>query len=161
MAFPSFITTSFRLLSISIYLQTQLPQSVSEVFTKATGSRLHGLPRCRVALSPQLFSSFTSLVVAAFLWGNEWASKCILVHCDNEAVVQCVNKGRSHSPALTPFLRRLIWISACDQFIIIAKHVAGSENRIADSLSRFCSRNSGCWHQRRTNSQLQYLTIQN
>ncbi|XP_058610956.1 uncharacterized protein LOC131526627 [Onychostoma macrolepis] len=77
------------------------------------------------------------LVIAAFLWGNEWASKCILVHCDNEAVVQCINKGRSNSPALTPFLRRLIWISACDQFIIIAKHVAGSENKIADSLSRF------------------------
>ncbi len=45
------------------------------------------------------------LLVAAFLWGNEWASKCILVHCDNEAVVQCINKGRSHSPALTPFLK--------------------------------------------------------
>ncbi len=77
------------------------------------------------------------LVVAAFLWGNEWSSKCILVHCDNEAVVQCVNKGRSHSPALTPFLRRLKWISACDQFIIVAKHIAGSKNQVADSLSRF------------------------
>ncbi len=76
-------------------------------------------------------------MVAAFLWGNEWSSKCILVHCDNEAVVQCVNEGRSHSPALTPFLRRLKWISACDQFVIVAKHVAGSENQIADSLSRF------------------------
>ncbi len=77
------------------------------------------------------------LVVAAFLWGNEWSSKCILVHCDNEAVVQCVNKGCSHSPALTPFLRRLKWISACDQFIIVAKHIAGSKNQVADSLSRF------------------------
>ncbi len=77
------------------------------------------------------------LVVAAFLWGNEWSSKCILVHCDNEAVVQCVNKGRSHSPALSPFLRRLKWIAACDQFVIVARHVAGSENQIADSLSRF------------------------
>ncbi len=82
-------------------------------------------------------SELYPLVVAAFLWGNEWSSKCILVHCDNEAVVQCVNKGRSHSPALTPFLRRLKWISACSQFVIVAKHVAGSENQIADSLSRF------------------------
>lgn len=36
-----------------------------------------------------------------------------------------------------PFLRHLIWISACDQFIITAKHVPGSKNQIADSLSRF------------------------
>ncbi|MGL4905857.1 MAG: reverse transcriptase domain-containing protein [Plesiomonas sp.] len=77
------------------------------------------------------------LVVAAFLWGKEWTASSIVVHCDNEATVHCINKGRSNSPALMPFLRRLIWISACDQFIIIAKHVSGSENQIADSLSRF------------------------
>ncbi len=94
-------------------------------------AQLRDLPQ-----SSALFELYP-LVVAAFLWGNEWSSKCILVHCDNEAVIQCVNKGRSHSPALTPFLRRLKWISACDQFVIVAKHVAGSENQIADSLSRF------------------------
>ncbi len=77
------------------------------------------------------------VVVAAFLWGKEWTANSILVHCDNEATVQCINKGRSHSHALMPLLRRLTWISACDQFIIIAKHVPGSENQIADSLSRF------------------------
>ncbi len=38
---------------------------------------------------------------------------------------------------LTPLLRRLIWISACDQFIITARHIPGSKNQIADSLSRF------------------------
>ncbi len=59
------------------------------------------------------------------------------VHCDNEAVVQCVNKGRSYSPALSPFLKRLKWIVACDQSVIVARHVAGSENQITDSLSRF------------------------
>ncbi|RXN20392.1 poly [Labeo rohita] len=89
--------------------------------------------------SPQssAFFELYPLVVAAYLWGNEWTSKSILVHCDNEAAVQCINKGRSHSPALTPLIRRLIWISACDQFILVAKHVPGSENQIADSLSRF------------------------
>ncbi len=86
-------------------------------------AQLQGLPQSSA------FAELYPLVVAAFLWGNEWYSKCILVHC--------VNKGRSHSPALTPFLRRLKWIAACDQFVIVAKHVAGSENQIADSLSRF------------------------
>ncbi len=157
-AFPSSITTSFRLQSTSIYSQTRLLQLVSEVFTKVAGSRLHGPPQS------SSLAELYPLVVAAFLWGNEWSSKCILVLCDNEAVVQCVNKGRSHSPALTPFLRRLKWISACDQYVKVAKHVAGSENQIADSLSRcltFCIRNSGSWLQRRTNSQPQYLHIHN
>ncbi|XP_073685315.1 uncharacterized protein [Garra rufa] len=89
--------------------------------------------------SPQssAFFELYPLVVAAFLWGNEWASKSILVRCDNEAVVHCINKNRSHCPALMPLLRRLIWISPCDQFLISAKHVAGADNQIADSLSRF------------------------
>ncbi len=106
-------------------------------------------------------AEFYLLVVAAFLWGNEWSSKCILVHCDNEAVVQCVNKGRSHFPALSPFLRLLKWIAACDQFVIVARHVAGSENKSLTHCLAFCFRNSGGWLQRRTKSQPQYLHIQN
>lgn len=89
--------------------------------------------------SPQSSALFElyPLVVAAFLWGKNWTSSSILVYCDNEATVHCINKGRSNSLALMPLLRRLIWISACDQFIIIAKHISGSKNQIADSLSRF------------------------
>lgn len=60
-----------------------------------------------------------------------------MVHCDNEATVHCIIKRRSHSPALMPVLRCLIWISACDQFILTANHVPGSKNQIADALSCF------------------------
>ncbi|XP_057175508.1 uncharacterized protein LOC130545160 [Triplophysa rosa] len=77
------------------------------------------------------------LVVAAYLWGKEWSASSIIVHCVNEATVHCINKGRSHSPALIPFLRRLIGISACKQFILTGKHVPGSKNQIAYALSRF------------------------
>ncbi len=73
---------------------------------------------------------------SSLLMGERMVLK-MYVHCDNEAVVQCVNEGRSHSPALSPFLRRLKWIVACDQFVIVPRYVAGSENQIADSLSRF------------------------
>ncbi|XP_056332077.1 uncharacterized protein LOC130243801 [Danio aesculapii] len=86
--------------------------------------------------SSALFELY-SIVVAAILWGHHWSASCILIHCDNEATVQCVNKGRSHSPPLTPLLRRLAWTSANKQFIMIAKHVPGCKNQIADSLSRF------------------------
>lgn len=51
--------------------------------------------------------------------------------------MHCINRGRSHSPGLMPFLRHLIWISACDQFILTAKHIPRSKNQIADTLSHF------------------------
>ncbi|XDV33697.1 hypothetical protein PO909_004007, partial [Leuciscus waleckii] len=77
------------------------------------------------------------IVVAAYLWGSEWSTKNILFHCDNSATVHCINKSRSNAPKIMPFLRRLIWISACHQFVIKAEHIPGHQNQIADALSRF------------------------
>ncbi|MGL4283697.1 MAG: hypothetical protein ACRCSI_08810, partial [Eubacterium aggregans] len=103
-------------------------------FASTWPPQLAGLPQ---HLSSSALFELYPLVVAAALWGKEWSATSILVHCDNEATVHCINKGRSHSSALMPLLRRLIWISAHDQFIINAKHIPGSKNLIADSLSRF------------------------
>lgn len=80
-------------------------------FTSSWPSQLSDTPQ-----SSALFKLYP-LVVATFLWGKKWMANSILAHCDNEAAVQCSNKGRSHS-ALKPFLRRLIWIPACVQFIL-------------------------------------------
>lgn len=77
------------------------------------------------------------LIVAAFLRGKEWSTSNIVVYCNNEATVHCINKKRSHSPAMMPLIRLLIWIAACNQFIITAKHVPGSKNQITDFLARF------------------------
>ncbi len=103
-------------------------------FASTWPCQLSNLPQS--AASSALFELYP-IVIAAFLWGKEWSATSILIHCDNEATVHCVNKSHSHSPMLNPLLRRLTWISACDQFIITARHIPGSKNQIADSLSRF------------------------
>ncbi|XP_071781595.2 uncharacterized protein LOC139931867 [Centroberyx gerrardi] len=77
------------------------------------------------------------IVIAAILWGHEWSRKSILIHSDNTSVVEILNKGRSRSPAIMQFLRRLTLISAQHQFILRAAHIPGHHNSIADSLSRF------------------------
>ncbi|XP_078143999.1 uncharacterized protein LOC144542156 [Centroberyx gerrardi] len=77
------------------------------------------------------------IVIAAILCGHEWSRKSILIHSDNTAVVEILNKGRSRSPAIMQFLRRLTLISAQHQFILRAAHIPGHHNSIADSLSRF------------------------
>ncbi len=103
-------------------------------FASTWPCQLSNLPQS--SASSALFELYP-IVIAAFLWGKEWSANSIIIHCDNEATVHCVNKSCSHSPMLNPLLRRLIWISACDQFIITARHIPGSKNQIADSLSRF------------------------
>ncbi len=105
-------------------------------FASTWPCQLSNLPQSSTSLA--LFELYP-IVIAAFLWGKVWSATSIIIHCDNEATVHCVNKSRSHSPMLNPLLRRLIWISACDQFIITARHIPGSKNQIADSLSFFFS----------------------
>ncbi|XP_049902504.1 uncharacterized protein LOC126391655 [Epinephelus moara] len=84
------------------------------------------------------------VIIATLIWGHEWSKKCITIHSDNTAVVDIINKGRSHSPAIMPFTRRLTLISAQHQFNLRASHIPGHHNAIADSLSRFSFQKFRC-----------------
>ncbi|XP_076592777.1 uncharacterized protein LOC143324302 [Chaetodon auriga] len=90
------------------------------------------------SLSPSsIICELYSIVIAAILWGHEWSKKIIVIHSDNSAVVNIINKGRSHVLDIMQFIRRLTLMSAQHQFIIRASHIPGHKNLIADSLSRF------------------------
>ncbi|XP_065145726.1 uncharacterized protein [Paramisgurnus dabryanus] len=73
------------------------------------------------------------VIIATILWGHEWSRQSILIHSDNSAVVEIINKGRSRSLAIMQLVRRLTLISAQHQFIIRAAHVLGYSNSIADA----------------------------
>ena len=77
------------------------------------------------------------IVMAAVLWGEQWCRKRIVVHCDNSAVVEIINKRRSKVPFIMKFVRKLVWHQAQNNFVIKAKHIGTAFNSIADSLSRF------------------------
>lgn len=76
------------------------------------------------------------IVVAALLWGDMWATKRILFHCDNKGTVDIINKGRSKSHLIMSLMRRLTWCAAKYNFNNDACHVAGVKNHVADALSR-------------------------
>lgn len=85
---------------------------------------------------PSALYEMYPVIIAAILWGHEWSKHTILIHSDNSAVVEIINKGRSRSPAIMQLVRRLTLISAQHQFLIRAAHIPGYLNSIADSLSR-------------------------
>ena len=78
-----------------------------------------------------------ALVAACCTWGGDWAKLRILFHCDNMAVVDCMRSGTSKSPLVMSLLRELFFVCARCNFAVSATHIAGNNNRIADSLSRF------------------------
>lgn len=77
------------------------------------------------------------IVLAAALWGSNWANKRILFYCDNLSTVNIISKGRSKVPSIMKLMRRLTFLSCVHNFVIHAKHIPGVENDIADSISRF------------------------
>ncbi|XP_024865010.1 uncharacterized protein LOC112451073 [Kryptolebias marmoratus] len=82
------------------------------------------------------FYEIIPITVACCLWGHFWKRKRISALCDNAAVIHAINKGRSSSNPIMPFIRRITWQAVTDNFIISARHVPGHSNAIADALSR-------------------------
>ena len=77
-----------------------------------------------------------TVVAAAHTWGEQWARKRLLVHCDNQAVVHIWQAGTSKNSDLMALVRTLFLKAATHNFTILLQHIQGVDNGIADSLSR-------------------------
>ena len=60
-----------------------------------------------------------------------------MFHCDNSAVVSMIASSSSTNSAVMRVMRSLFYVCARGNFAVTAKHVPGTSNEIADSLSRF------------------------
>ena len=77
-----------------------------------------------------------AIVLAASTWGHLWCRQSILVHCDNSSVVDVWHKGSSRLPCIMGLVRVLYFIAAMYEFHVSVHHIPGTNNAIADSLSR-------------------------
>ncbi|CAM4922985.1 unnamed protein product [Rotaria socialis] len=76
------------------------------------------------------------IVISAVLWGANWSRRRIIFYCDNQALVYILNKRRSANSIIMMFIRRLTLLSLKYNFHLMALHIAGATNGIADAISR-------------------------
>lgn len=76
------------------------------------------------------------IALACLLWGHSWSGKKILFHCDNQAVVDIWASGTSRDPDIMHLVRSIFFSGATHHFTILVAHITGTDNSIADSLSR-------------------------
>ena len=76
------------------------------------------------------------IVMAAAMWGRFWEGQVVCCRCDNEAVVAVLTSRTSRDPDLMHLLRCLALFEAKLSFRVVASHIPGVENVIADLLSR-------------------------
>ena len=77
------------------------------------------------------------VVIAAHLWGPQWARRHILFRSDNEAVVHILNSRKFKIPDLMRLFRHLLASAVHFNFFFSSQHVPGIHNSVADTLSRF------------------------
>ena len=80
-----------------------------------------------------------NLVIALKLWAKNWAHSTGMFFCDNSAVVQVVQTGRTRDDMLTLRLRNIWLLSATYDLTVTIDHIRGKANNIADLLSRIYS----------------------
>ena len=78
-----------------------------------------------------------AIVSAVNTWGHQWPCKEVLVHCDNQAVVEIWKKGTTKCPKVMALVRILYFCVAQYNIHVLVTHLAGTDNFIVDALSRF------------------------
>ena len=76
------------------------------------------------------------IVLAVAIWGNQWQGKSICCQCDNAAVVAMLRSGWSKNEQAMHLLRSLYFFQASFNIRLVARHIRGIENGLADALSR-------------------------
>ena len=76
------------------------------------------------------------ILMAIRRWGHKWRDKKVVCFSDNTHVVCALNKGKSVNSYAMDFLRQLFWLTALFNCQLVAVHIPGRENVIADALSR-------------------------
>ena len=97
----------------------------------------------QVAVQSSNFRELTAIIMAMLSFKQTLHKKVILLRSDNSTSVACVNKLRTSSASLNELIIYLTEIMETEEIAIKAMHLAGTENELADYLSRFSE--TGDW----------------
>ena len=91
------------------------------------------------SLTPQwvYWQELFAIYIACYLWGPSWSGRHICMWCDNLPVVFIINSKRSKSNCIIDLVRAITILTLKHNFSFTARHIAGLDNSIADSLSHF------------------------
>lgn len=83
------------------------------------------------------FLELIPIILALYTWASKFENKNIIFRTDNQALVAVINKRTSKSKLVMQLIRPLVLFTLHNNTQFKARHIVGSINIIADSLSRF------------------------
>ena len=85
---------------------------------------------------PIHLKEFWVMIVSSKLWGGTWTGRCIVLYCDNDAVVETVQKKKPKDPAMLSLLREFLYVVVTEKFFPVVRKIGTKENDLADFISR-------------------------
>ena len=82
------------------------------------------------------FKELMAILLAAAAWGDRWYGTRVQWFCDNYAAVRVVSSRSCQDQSLMHLLCCLFMFEARYQFQVVASHIPGVDNTLADDLSR-------------------------
>ena len=76
------------------------------------------------------------MLLAVFTWGPAHRGARFCCYTDNQAVMTVVNTRQAQDPHLVHLVQCLFFFEAHMQLQVVAMHILGRENSLADDLSR-------------------------
>ena len=122
---------------------------VDKLFLDASLTGLGGVWRERVYATPVMeipgfhltivHLEILNVVIALRLWSSQWRHMRITIFCDNYSVVQVIRSGKTKDRFLALCIRNVWLLTAYSDIELEVKHIPGTRNTIADTLSRIYS----------------------
>ena len=81
------------------------------------------------------FKELLAVLLAAGVWGDRWYGTRVQWLCDNHAAVRVVSSRSCRDQSLIYLLRCLFFFEVRYQFQLVALHIPGVDNTLADDLS--------------------------
>ena len=89
--------------------------------------------------SPEIpihIKEFYVVLASSRLWGDCWSGKVTYIFCDNEAVVETLDKRKPKDPKMLELLREFLYTVCTKRFTPVFRKIGTKENYVADYLSR-------------------------
>ena len=85
---------------------------------------------------PIHLKEFWTVLVSAWIWGEQWQGKLVHIFCDNTAVVQVLEKERPKDPNMLELLQEFLYIVCTRKFTPVFRSIGTKDNFAADYISR-------------------------
>ena len=85
---------------------------------------------------PIHLKEFYVVLVSAWLWGDDWRGSIIYIYCDNDAVVEVLDKEKPKDEKMMALLWEFTYIFCTKGFTPVFRKVGTKNNFLADYISR-------------------------